>query len=342
MPPLFALLATAAGFVAACLAVRAAVDARWRRRGLFLLYMHKGGLGDAFCQTGLMRALRARHPELRFLVLTRYPELYENLPEVARVADLRAWSRARAWLVHATLRLLRPSRSHDFVYKPQRQASKDRLEARPEWRPHLVELASERLRLPADFSDVRGRLVFSEKENAEWGARHAGLGRFALVVPAGKTSYTPNKEWGFDNYLRLAGLLPEIRWVQAGLADNPRLPGAVDLCGATGLREMAWLISRAEFVVCGEGLHNHFCGALGTPCFVIFSGFHHPEIAAYPTTVPVLAPRRAPCAPCWRKAPCPVPGKPCTGDITPEALAALIRRRRGSGTPGAGGLGSQG
>lgn len=335
---LLAVIAGAALIPAAAVAARAILDARLRRENLFLLHMHKGGLGDAFCQTGLMRALRAKHPGLRFVVLTRYPEFYDNLPEVARVADLRRFSPAKAWCVQTALRLLRPVRAHDFVYKPQRQTPKALLEARPGWRPHLVELASERLRLPADFSDVRGLIRFSPEEESEWAARHAGLGRFALIVPAGKTSYTPNKEWGFDNYRRLVGLLPGVNWVQPGLPENPALPGALDLRGRIGLREMAWLLSHAEFAVCGEGLHNHLCGALGTPCFVIFSGFHYPEIARYPSTVPMLAPKAPPCAPCWLKTPCPVPGKPCTGDITPESVAERIRVRFGDG-PGRGSAG---
>ena len=328
MPTLAVVAALSAFLVAAWAGARAALDARLRRENLFVLHMHKGGLGDAFCQTGLMRALRAKHPGMRFVVLTKYPELYDNLSEVARVVDLRAFSRPRVWLTHALLRLLRPARAHDFVYKPQTQTPKALLDARPGWRPHLVELAAANLRVPADFSDVRGLVRFSPEEESGWSAKHAGLGRFALIVPTGKTSYTPNKEWGFDNFRRLTELLPEIRWVQLGLDDNPALPGAHDLRGKTGLREMAWLLSRAEFAVCGEGLHNHLCGALGTPCFVIFSGFHYPEIARYPATVPVLAPQAPACAPCWLKTPCPVPGKPCTGGISPEQVARVIRASR--------------
>lgn len=252
-------------------------DARLRRDDLFLLFMSKGGLGDAFCQTGLMRALRAKHPEMRFVVVTRFPDFFLGLPEVAEIADISGWSAWCRCLLHTRLRVAALDRAHDFVYKPQRQVPKAWCDAHPGVRPHLIELAAANLRLPADFSDVRGRLAFSPGEERKFAAKHAALDAdFAIVVPVGKTSYTPNKEWGFDNWRRLAELLPEIRWVQLGLAENPLLPGAIDLRGKTSLREMALALSRARFVVCGEGLHNHLCGALGTPCFTVFSGFHYP------------------------------------------------------------------
>ena len=328
MPPVVAYLLIFTGvLVALRAALRATFDAMLRRKNLLLLFMHKGGLGDAFCQTGLMRALRAKNPALRFIVLTKYPEFYHNLPEVASLTDLRPFPWFRIKILYWGLRFLRLNRAHDFVYKPQRQTPKVWLEANPDKRPHLVELASAKLRLPADFSDVRGLVRFYREEETRFSGRHADLGDFAIIVPVGKTSYTPNKEWGFENYRKLAALLPGVRWVQLGQAKDPSLAGAHDLRGKTGLREMAWLLSRAKFVVCGEGLHNHLCGALGTPCFTVFSGFHYREIAGYPATTPILAPEAPPCAPCFLKKACPVPGKPCTGDITPEAVAAVIRAK---------------
>ncbi len=305
--------------------LRLVFDGLLRKDDLFLVFMSKGGLGDAFCQTGLMRALRAKHPGMKFVVLTKYPELYLNLAEVATIVDLRPFPWLRVKMLYLGLRALRLSRAHNFVYKPQNQTPKAKLEANPGWRPHLVELASAKLRLSADFSDVRGLVRFYPAEVKAWTEKHRDLGDFAILVPVGKTSYTPNKEWGLDNYAKLAGLMPDVKWVQLGVSENPMLSGAVDLRGKTGLREMAWLLSRAKFTVCGEGLHNHLCGALGTPCFVVFSGFHYWQIAKYPSTTPILAPAAPACAPCFLKKACPVPGKPCTGHIAPEAAAKVIR-----------------
>lgn len=328
MPPVVAYLLIFAVVLLVLRAVlRLAFDALLRKDDLFLIYMHKGGLGDAFCQTGLMRALRAKHPGMKFVVLTKWPELYLNLPEVTTVVDLRPFPWLRVKMLFWGLRALRLSRAHDFVYKPQRQTPKAKLDAAPAWRPHLVELASAKLRLAADFSDVRGMFRAYSAERKTWEEKYSHLGDFAIVVPVGKTSYTPNKEWGFDNYAKVVAAMPGVNWVQLGVSENPALPGVTDLRGKTGLRELAWLISKAKFVLCGEGLHNHIAGAVGTPCFVVFSGFHYWEIAKYPATVPILAPSTPPCAPCFLKTACPVPGKPCTGEITPAAAVAVIRAK---------------
>jgi ADP-heptose:LPS heptosyltransferase len=330
VPPVVSYLLIFAGVLLVLRALlRLAFDGLLARENQFLIHMHKGGLGDAFCQTGLIRALGAKHPGMKFIVLTKYPDFYLNLPEVVTVVDLRPFPWLRVKMLHWGLRALRLRRAHDFVYKPQKQTPKAKLDANPAWRPHLVELASAKLRLAADFSDVRGHFRAYSAERKTFEAKYAELGDFAIVVPAGKTSYTPNKEWGFDNYAKVVAATPGVKWVQLGVSENTLLDGVVDLRGKTGLREMAWLISKAKFVLCGEGLHNHIAGATGTPCFVVFSGFHYWEIAKYPATVPILAPVAPPCAPCFLKTTCPVPGKPCTNDITPDTVVKAISAKLG-------------
>lgn len=106
------------------------------------------------------------------------------------------------------------------------------------------------------------------------------------------------------------------------------IPGAADLRGRTpDLRRLAYLVSRAGFVLCLEGLYNHMAAAFRTPAFVVCSGFTHPELAAYPDSVLLSAAEQPPCAPCWLRTPCPVPGKPCMAGLTPEFVAAAIARR---------------
>lgn len=66
---------------------------------------------------------------------------------------------------------------------------------------------------------------------------------FAIIQPIGKTTYTPNKEWGFDKFQNVVEKTKEINWVQSGLKD------VLDLRGETkSLRELAFLISKADFV----------------------------------------------------------------------------------------------
>lgn len=303
--------------------LRWVLDGYLRRENRFVLFMHKGGLGDAFCQTALIRALGERYPGIRITVLTLYPDFYHNLPPVSNIVDLRYVSALRRRMLFWSLRSLRLNRAHDFVYRIARDAK--RTPAPVPGRPHLVAMATRRLRLPVDLSDPRGVFRAYSKERTEFEAKYAHLGEFALVVPIGKTSYTPNKDWGSARFGAVVAAMPEVNWVRLGLAGEPVLAGATDLCGKTSLREMAWLIGRARFLLCGEGLHNHLAGATGTTAFTIFSGFHYPEVAAYATTRPIVAETTPACAPCFLKRPCPVPGKPCTTEITPERVVATIR-----------------
>ena len=67
--------------------------------------------------------------------------------------------------------------------------------------------------------------------------------------------------------------------------------------------------------------------AFGVPSYVVFSGFNQVELSLYGNTIPIVRSPQVACAPCWKLSPCPVPGKPCTSDITVEQVVSLLESR---------------
>ena len=148
---------------------------------------------------------------------------------------------------------------------------------------------------------------------------------FAIIQPIGKITYTPNKEWGFDKFQNVVEKTKEINWVQSGLKDDLLLKDVLDLRGETkSLRELAFLISKADFVLCLEGLLNHLAAAVNTKSFVVFSGFHPVEIAKYDTSIAIAKVPQVECSPCWLLENCPKEEKYCTEDILVEDVVGMV------------------
>jgi ADP-heptose:LPS heptosyltransferase len=96
------------------------------------------------------------------------------------------------------------------------------------------------------------------------------------------------------------------------------------MCGDTTVSEFAWLIGRAQVVVCGNTAAAHIAAAMGTPVVQAFA----PVVPAhrwYPWKVPhvLLGHLDIGCAGC-RSRTCPVDGQPCLAPFdTKSAMNAV-------------------
>ena len=90
------------------------------------------------------------------------------------------------------------------------------------------------------------------------------------------------------------------------------------------LRELAYVVSKSNFILSNEGLLNHLAAAVNTKSFVVFSGFHPVEIAKYDTTVAISKVPQVECSPCWLRENCPKEEKYCTEDILVEDVVESV------------------
>lgn len=305
---------------------------RLDQRGLYVLArLHGASIGDLVTATAFMRAVHGATGR-RFIVVTKYPQIFEHNPLVVRniaAGQLGFLSKPLAkWLLRTSAH---PSIGI-FGYQPPPSFSREDVARDHQRRISETEFCSESLvrqwQVEIDFAGALPEIHFSADERARYEAKFAALGvrePFAIVKPIGRVAFTPNKEWGFERYQAVVDQIRDICWIQPGDPGERALAGAVDLNGRADLRELFYLISRARFVLGGEGLINHVAAAFGTPSVVVFSGFSHVELARYPATVPVVRTPQVACAPCWKEEPCPVPGKPCTSDIVPAQVLEAVR-----------------
>lgn len=234
-------------------------------------------------------------------------------------------------LLKAVLRRARHAAIGEHGYRPPAHFTAADIASDHRRRISEMEFCSEVLarqwNVTLDFSRLRPEIHFDAAELQAMAAKFPLPRKYGLIRPAGPTTYTQNREWKVERYQEVVHRSPWIVWVQAGAADEPRLKGVIDLCGRANLRELFYLIRGARGVLAGEGLPNHVAAAFDVPSFVVFSGFNHVELSLYANTIPIVRSPQVECAPCWKLTPCPVPGKPCTNDITVEQVVETLERR---------------
>lgn len=180
-------------------------------------------------------------------------------------------------------------------------------------RPYMV--AKERGRWTwKAWAPPAGELYFNDEESA-FGERHAGR---IILEPNLKWGASPNKQWGWVRWNKLAWLLQKAghRITQVGPIGIPMLQGAEQIV-TPGMRFAAAVMARARAAVLPEGGLHHVAAAVGTPAVVIFGGFISPAVTGYDSQVNLFTGgglgcgMRAPCEHC----------KDAMAAITPEAVA---------------------
>lgn len=296
------------------------------KRKLILLYRIDGSaIGDMLCLTAYSEALYNRY-KLRCMVISKYPELYFNLPHIAKNIDFRRFGIFSKPLVKWFCRKASSERIFAFAYANGKKVAKQRFDSDHRRPVSLTQMLSEHIPYVVDYVNLCPVIIFSAEEKQKFSDKFSSLNNYALIKPRGHLGWSPNKEWVFERYQEVVSQTPKGGWVQIGDIGDPLLEGVIDLRGQTSLRELFWLIAHARLVFSTEGLYNHAAAAFGTPSVVIFSGVTQPGLATYPNTVAILREPQVPCAPCWLTTPCPVKGKPCTSDITTEQALNELKR----------------
>lgn len=299
------------------------VNSLLERFNILILYRFQQSVGDHCCMTSIVKAFNEQY-NLRCIVVTPYPELFENNPRIRKVIDTGSLSSRKAGWMRFAFESWNIPRVEEFTFHHEHMTLEEYMRESKAGM-HLAEVNSKHFKMPLRLDDIRTEIHLTREEIVRWENSFDLPKRYALIHSEGKKTYTPNKDWGSDNFQKIVSRMPEVCWVQIGLHSDTKLNGCIDYRGKTSsVRKLAYIISKAEFIVCLEGLYNHLASSVCTTSFVIFSGFHPTQIAEYPTTVPIACDRNLPCAPCWLMEKCPLPKKPCTSEISPDRVAEII------------------
>jgi ADP-heptose:LPS heptosyltransferase len=271
-----------------------------------VLIIKLSAFGDFILSLGAIQAIRAHHPDARMTLLTTEP--FQNLAKTSGCFD-EVWidDRPPLWRPGRWLALGRRLRNARFdrVYDLQRSDRSGwyfRLAGRPEW-VGAVAGCSHRYAPPAGPA-----LHIADREAAQLAA--AGVGpialpdlsffdsdiiRFALTPPfallvPGSAPHRPAKRWPAKGFAALArelaaqGTTPVLLGSKAEAQEMENIghacPEARDLCGETGLAEIAALARGARLAVGNDTGPMHLIAAAGCPSLVLYSAESDPARTA--------------------------------------------------------------
>lgn len=206
-------------------------------------------MGDEIMASGEARAARARDSRRVQIIgregTPRWNELWEGNDDIAR-----------------------PGQSGDY----------QRIVNGPGVRPYLAGKSATLWTFNLDYRAQRGRLVLTEQEQA-YGERYAGR---IIVEPHIKAKASPNKNWGWTRWNKLAYLLQRagLMVTQIGPHGTKLLDGA-DLVVTPTFRHACAVMARAQAAVLPEGGLHHAAAAFNVPAVVIFGGFIPVELTGY-------------------------------------------------------------
>lgn len=153
--------------------------------------------------------------------------------------------------------------------------------------------------------------------------------RFCIIAPsAGKEA----NRWPADRFGKLAAGLPLPSVVisnkaDAGVVDEVVAAGngmAINLAGKTGLKELASLIARSQFLISNDTGPMHIAAALGIPVFAIFGPANPIRTGPY-GQIHTIIQEQLDCIPCYRQKPCE--NWACMQNITVEKVRREIVKK---------------
>lgn len=328
-----------------------------------ILLVRFSAIGDVVLTTPLIRAIRARHPDARLVMVTKrqYVPLVSDNPHLDEIFGVAPEESLRQ--VAAELRALRFTHFLDLhgsarslalralVPGPWRSYSKRRF-ARAMLVRTKRNFYREDLPVAERYFEAAAELdvtpdggppeLFLSAEAVEQGDRwlkQAGIGQGRPLVTCAPAATHATKRWPMDYWIKL------IRRIIDTGADVAVLGGPSDsaLCaeiatrggahaasgaGALGLQESAAVLKRSAALISGDTGVMHMGTAVGTPVVAIFG----PTVRAfgffpYRAHATVLE-RDLPCRPCSKMGGpvCPLEDHACLRGILPDAVFGALSR----------------
>lgn len=209
------------------------------------------GLGDEIMVTGRARVMQLADPRKVRVTYQGRPQwsaIFDNNPRIARLNE-----------------------QGDFQILQAR--------GQDNHRPYHTGKTPQKWIYNLNFRADVGEIYFTPAES-EFAAKFP---RRVIIEPNIKPKASPNKQWGWARWQKLADLMNKtgIRPSQIGPEGANRLCGA-EFIHTQNFRMAAAVVSLARGCVFPEGGLHHAAAACNVPAVVIFGGFTPVELTGYP------------------------------------------------------------
>jgi len=301
------------------------IDLILTRKNTILIWRYGSAIGDQVMISAVVNELY-KTQKIKAYILCSCPELFAHNPKILNTFNFKKIPTIlRASLISALSKKYKSI--HEFTPELHNgDLLPDYMQANPdENQKHLIQLHSQHWPYTLTYEKPAVEIFITPEECKDVHTKFGLIPRtYCLLHSEGKQSFTPNKDWGYENFQQIIDLSKDdIQWLQVGMPSDAALNDAIDLRGKTNLRELAALIQSSSLILCTEGLYTHMASAVGTRSVTIYSGFLNANASTYHDTIAIQK-RGVECAPCWLQTPCPY-DKFCITSITPDDVIVKVR-----------------
>ena len=173
--------------------------------------------------------------------------------------------------------------------------------------------------------NFKNEIYFSEKEIIVYKKKFNLPSQYAVIHSEAKKTFTHNKNWGSEKIQDIVNKFDKINWIQVGIKGEFELKNILNCHFNMSLRELAFIISNSDFLVCMEGMHNHMASAFNKKNFLIHTGFLTMESVKYPNNILIENNSKLKCYPCFSRS-CDEHKKHCDENLTSDYAIGIIKR----------------
>lgn len=264
---------------------------------IVIIFRNGLALGDQVLMTSVIKEIALKKKKI-FLFITN-DEIFFNNPRISKIFKLKnkslIWFFLRSLIgnnilefisVHAT------KKNHDVLKKYF-------LNFHSNNRIHLAHAMSEHFDFNLEYKNLENEFFFSEDELKQFESEIRLPSKFSLIQSTSKQSFTRNKEWKIEGMQSIIDYFKDIKWIQIGKNDEPQLNNCKNMLNLN-IREVAFVISKCQFIVTYEGLFNHLASCFQKKNFVIHTGFLPIEAFKYKNNIIIEKNSEMDCYPCFK------------------------------------------
>ena len=293
-----------------------------KKKKFLIIYRFGSSLGDQLCLTAVIKKLN-KNLNYKIILFVSYPEFFLNNPNIYKIFYFR-----NLLIIKILNKFFKILESDYFLeYRAIESSDDNKYFISKKDGQHLANAHASHFKFydSKENSDLSCEFFFSDQEIILLEKKYRFKKKFALVQSESKVSFTPNKNWFPERFNEVIKSINFIDWIQIGPKNDYKIDDTVDMRAELNIRELAYIVSKSEFILCLEGFLNHLASCFQKKTFIITSGFIPSSVISYKNTYFIKSQHKPLCDPCYLLTKCPVDNYPCMTNISSIDVINFIR-----------------
>ena len=296
------------------------INLELKKRNYLIIYRYGNAIGDHICMTGVISKIYKKN--LKIIVFSNYAELFRNNPKIFKLYDLNKFFNKNILL--KILNLFEGDSIKSYNSKIDHTDKYSFIKFFPR-NIHLGLAHAFHFDMNLNSDDFKNEIYLSEKEIIKYKKKFDLQNQYAVIHSEAKKTFIKSKDWGPEKIQDIVNKLDKINWIQVGKPGEFKLKNTLKCYFNISLRELAFIISNSDFLVCMEGMLNHMASAVNKKNFLIHTGFLAMESVKYPNNILIEKNLKLKCYPCF-SFDCMEHRKHCDENLTSDYAINIIKK----------------